>query len=310
MLEVNAITFLLLLEGFVLLTVTLLVLVIFTILRRRRRNRAVLALATRIKQGTGERNEKTGSFLDSVFHFDGEHREKVMTEIHDKELAFFRLLIDTLQQGQPRQLDTLDTALQEVIDAYKCLQPIEVEATDKPHQREITEARQQNQQLREDLSLVRNQMSNLIDEFSDMFGGGQGNRMTIDEVMEHLSEGRVETGPAMADDNPAIEQVADNGEPRDAVQEEGSSETGVDENLELAETASDDGTPIVQDKPEKAQLASIQSEATDAGSGSATDDDSDSAINDNSDSATEVIAGSDEGTDDAGVEKLPRVAQK
>ena len=97
------------------------------------------------------------------------------------------------QREKSSQVTTLDTALEQLIDTYKCLQPVEQEPVEDPLVREIEETRTQNQQLREELSVVRNQMSQMVTEFSDMFGGGQETALTIDEVMERLSESKNET---------------------------------------------------------------------------------------------------------------------
>ena len=83
---------------------------------------------------------------------------------------------------------------------------MELEATEDPLVREIEETRTQNQQLREELSLVRNQMSQLVAEFSDMLGGGQYTALTFDEVMQRLSEGKNEAQPELPPELPPAAQ--------------------------------------------------------------------------------------------------------
>ncbi|MEM7562573.1 MAG: hypothetical protein AAF353_05930, partial [Pseudomonadota bacterium] len=235
--------------------------------------------------GTADRREKTQAFLEAVYRFEGEQQQNAVNEIQQKEIQYFRLLIEALEQGKGKQIDPLDSALQELVNAYKCLQPVESDGSEEPVTQKLTEANQQNQQLREDLSVVRNQMSNLVDEFSDLFGGGQGNRMTIDEVMEHLSEGKAEKVTQLSSTNSEEGEASDSSEPQvkdesgeeaatrepaaqeesaqdEAAQEEAIQEEAIQEEAAQEEAAQDEAAQDEAAQEEAIQEEAIQEEAT------------------------------------------------
>jgi hypothetical protein len=192
-LEVNPVYLFLLAEGFGLLLLILCVWLVITLLRRRRKSNDLVELATQIKQRAPIRAGGTADFLQAVYHFEAEQLRTALESIETAETIYFQHLVDSLEQGESSQVTTLDTALEQLIDTYKCLQPVKQEVIEDPLVREVEEARTQNQELREELSLVRNQMSQLVAEFSDMFGGGQDTALTIDEVMGRLSMSKNET---------------------------------------------------------------------------------------------------------------------
>lgn len=112
---------------------------------------------TRIKQPAPIRAGSTADFLQADYHFEAEQLRAALESIETAEFACFQQLVDSLEQGKSSQVTSLDTAFEELIDTYKCLQPVELEPVEDPLVREIEETRTQNQQLGEELSLVRNQ---------------------------------------------------------------------------------------------------------------------------------------------------------
>ena len=205
MLEVNAVYMVLLAEGFGLLLLVLCVWLLITLFRRRRKGKDLVQLATQIKQRAPIRAGSTADFLQAVYHFEPEQLRAALECIDTAEIVYFQQLVDSLEQGKSSQVTTLDTALEQLIDTYKCLQPVDQEPVEDPLVKEVEETRTQNQQLREELSAVRNQMSQMVAEFSDMFGGGQETALTVDEVMEHLSASK---NKAQAELSPELPQVA------------------------------------------------------------------------------------------------------
>ncbi len=72
MLEVSAILFMLLTEGFGLLLLLMLLWSVYAVMKRRRKNRAVRQLVAQIKKQSTVRTQETGSFLQAIYQLDDE----------------------------------------------------------------------------------------------------------------------------------------------------------------------------------------------------------------------------------------------
>lgn len=188
MLEVNAIYFILLLEGFVLLLVLLLVWLLVTLIGRRRKRRDIEELAAAIKCRSSLRKQQTESFLQVVYQLEGEELRTTLADIDKHETDFFKHLIESLYRGKRAQIMTLDTALDNLVKAYKCLQPrIEVAPEeDEAVVEEISTLRGENEDLRSELSVANNKLSDLITEFGEIFGGGKDHQLTLQQVMDKV----------------------------------------------------------------------------------------------------------------------------
>ncbi len=188
MLEVNAIYFILLLEGFVLSLVLLLVWLLVTLIRRRRRRKSIADLATAIKGRSAAHRQQTESFLQVVYQLEGDDLRNTLTDIDKHETEFFQRLIDCLYRGGKAQIKTLDMSLDKLIKSYKCMQPrVEIPPLEQPEVvQEMTTLRGENDMLRGDLSVAQNKISDLITEFGEIFGGGKDHQLTLQEVMDKV----------------------------------------------------------------------------------------------------------------------------
>lgn len=188
MLEVNAIYFILLAEGFVLLLIILLAWLLVTLIRMRRRTQAVANLALQIRQRSNQRGEQTRTFLQTVYQLEGEDLNAALTDINRHESEFFHCLIECMQRSGSTGVGALENALNELVESYKCLQPrveeyperVEIDAA------ELTSLRGENDELRSELSLANNQLSNMIAEFGEIFGGGKDHQLTLREIMDKV----------------------------------------------------------------------------------------------------------------------------
>jgi len=188
MLEVNAIYFILLVEGFVLLLVLLLVWLLVTLIRRRRKRRDIAELTAAIKGRSSLRRQQTESFLQAVYQLQGEELRTTLVDIDKHETEFFKHLIESLYRGRRAQVTTLDTSLDSLIKAYKCLQP-RVEAAPEEEEavvEEIATLRGENEVLRTELSDANNKLGDLISEFGEIFGGGKDHQLTLQEVIDKV----------------------------------------------------------------------------------------------------------------------------
>ena len=82
-----------------------------------------------------------------------------------------------------------EAALERLIDSYKSLPPrvdeMTVEALEAIE--EVTSLRGENEKLRCELSLAKNKMSALIDEFGNMFGGGKDHELALEEIKQKVT---------------------------------------------------------------------------------------------------------------------------
>lgn len=200
MLEVNAIYFILLVEGFVLSLVLLLVWLLLTLIRRRRKRKGIAELAAAIKGRSASRRQQTESFLQVVYQLEGEDLRGTVADIDKHETDFFQHLLESLSRGGRAQINTLDMSLDKLIKSYKCLQPrVEVPPLEEPEVvQEITTLRGENEMLRSDLSVAQNKLGDLITEFGEIFGGGKDHQLTLQEVMDKVDAMKADHDSAAA----------------------------------------------------------------------------------------------------------------
>lgn len=188
MLEVNAIYFILLVEGFVLSLVVLLVWLLVTLIRRRRKRRGIAELAAAIKDRSASRRQQTESFLQVVYQLEGEDLRATLTDIDKHETDFFQHLVESLSRGGRARINALDMSLDKLIKSYKCMQPrVEIPPPEESEVvQEITKLRGENELLRNDLSVAQDKLSDMITEFGEIFGGGKDHQLTLQEVMDKV----------------------------------------------------------------------------------------------------------------------------
>jgi len=199
-LEVNAIYFILLVEGFVLSLVLLLVWLLATLIRRRRKRKGIVELAAAIKSRADSRRQQTESFLQVVYQLEGEDLRGTVADIDKHETDFFQHLVESLSRGGRAEINTLDMSLDKLIKSYKCLQPrVEVPPLEEPEVvQEITTLRGENEMLRSDLSVAQNKLGDLITEFGEIFGGGKDHQLTLQEVMDKVDAMKADHDSAAA----------------------------------------------------------------------------------------------------------------
>ena len=196
MLEVNAIYFILLAEGFVLLLILLLVWALITLIGKRRKSKRIAELQARLKNGSLSRGEQTKSFLQTTYHLEGEDLGAALADIDRHETEFFEHLVASLYRGGRMQLNTMDTALDKLIESYKCLQPRRESTTQEELAvQEVVSLRVENESLRSELSVAKNKLSDTISEFGDIFGGGKDHQLSLHEVVEKIDAMKADNDP-------------------------------------------------------------------------------------------------------------------
>ncbi len=189
MLEVNAIYFILLVEGFWLLLILILVWILIAIIRIRSKGKAVDSLVARFKKKADQRVVQTEAFLQAVYQLEEPDLRSALQEIEKHEQDFIQLLVASLQKGKAAHIGGLDAAFGQVIESYKGLQPrIEDQDGAAPQgEQEITTLRSENEELLSELSQARNSLNDMIAEFGNMFGGGKDHELDIHELKKKLA---------------------------------------------------------------------------------------------------------------------------
>lgn len=196
-LEVNAIYFILLAEGFVLLLVLLLVWTLIILISRRRKCRRIAEFKARLKGRSLRRSEQTRTFLQTTFHLEGEDLSAAQADIERHETKFYEHLVASLHRGNRVQLDGVDSAIEKLIESYQCLQR-HSESTPQQEleaEQEIVTLRVENETLRGELSVAKNRLSDTISEFGDMFGGGKNHQLSMREVVARIDAMKADNDP-------------------------------------------------------------------------------------------------------------------
>ena len=196
MLEVNAIYFLLLVEGFILLLVFVLLWILIVVIRIRRKGNSLRRLVQRFNKSADGRRQQTEAFLQAIYRLEGRDLQAALEDIEKHEAGYFKLLIEALRRGREPQIDGLDGALEKLIESYKCLQPraetagrasdsqpLEIEAV----QQEVDTLRSENDELRNELSAAQNNLSDMLAEFGNMFGGGKDHELDLHDLKKKLA---------------------------------------------------------------------------------------------------------------------------
>ena len=189
MLEVNAIYFILLVEGFVLLLCLILLWILIAVFRLRRRGEALRELAARFNRGREQRTGQNEAWLQAVYGLQDDDLSSELHNLNQHEHEFTRLLIASLKRGKSTHIGTLDTALEKLIESYKCLQPrvATISTGDDEKQQEITSLRSANDELRGELSAANNKLNDMIEEFGNMFGGGKDHELDLHQLKKMLA---------------------------------------------------------------------------------------------------------------------------
>ena len=188
MLEIDPIYLILLTEGFGLLSLAFVILLVVVWLRRSQHRAVIADLTARLKAGSSDRRQKTELFLQAAYDLEGEALRDAAQAIELRETEFLQHLIEALYRINREQMKLLDMSLDTMIDSYKRLEPRVVDESGiDPMARQVEELLEHNERLREELSIAKNTMSQMVAEFAEMFGGGHEHRLSVDQVKEKFS---------------------------------------------------------------------------------------------------------------------------
>ena len=190
MFEVNALLFIMLVEGFVILLLILLLILVLRIRVKSRNRNAVKQLVSQIKHQSSVRMEETGSFLQDIYELDGPDLKNAVKDIDAREKRFFQKIINMFLYSESGLLTGMDAAVAELVEPYKVLRPKAAEPVDSEEETNAVmqlEAKTiENEKLKRDLEETKDRMQSMIDEFGNMFGGGSDHDLAKHEVVDKV----------------------------------------------------------------------------------------------------------------------------
>ena len=190
MLEVNALLFITLVEGFVIQLLILLLMIVLCVGLKQRHRKAVKTLVSQIKHQSDTRMKETGSFLQDIYELDGVDLKKAVKDIDKREKKFFQKIIDIFLRGETSVLTAMDTAGAELIEPYKNLGPKIPEQIESENEKstllQIEKMSVENENLKQELEATKEKMQAMIDEFGNIFGRGSGHELAKHEVVGKL----------------------------------------------------------------------------------------------------------------------------
>ncbi len=198
MITINAAVFILLVEGLFVLLIALVFLVVLGHRRKTKKRKAVAQLVAQIKKQSEVRTQETGSFLQEIYQLEDDELKKAVSAIDKSEKHLFQKLIESYLTDNPELISSMDAAIAELIDTYKELKPKEQiiekgsEEKEKLLGEEIEKLRKERDNFKEELSITKETMGNMIAEFGNMFGGGADHELANFEVVEKV-EGKAVT---------------------------------------------------------------------------------------------------------------------
>lgn len=190
MLEVNALLFIMLVEGFVILLLSLLLMIVLRVRLKQRNRKAVKTLVSQIKHQSDVRLKETGSFLQNVYELEGGELKNAVKDIDKREKRFFQKIIDMFLRGETTLLTAMDTAVAELIEPYKNLRPKTHGQTESENESatlvQLETITAENENLKHELGATKDKMQSMISEFGNMFGGGSDHELAKHEVVEKM----------------------------------------------------------------------------------------------------------------------------
>lgn len=148
--------------------------------QRRRDLKAVKALIARIKQGRGEREQAIEQFLAQGMGLSDHALQKAKVATLRGELALLQRIAGVYRLRESAALARIDDDLYAAVEPYHALsgdgsaaQPEAQGDGESIDAGELDMLRKENQRLSDELSITMETMSRMLNEYSNMFAGGE-----------------------------------------------------------------------------------------------------------------------------------------
>jgi len=186
MIEISVALLTLLIEALVISIAGLVIWAVISLKKLARDRKAASTLVEQIKHQSQTRLESTGSFLNEKYSFEGDQLTKAVAAIDKAEKKFMQTMLQIYLKRDAERFESIDASLAELIDTYKSLTPLVPQAASAEVMQELETLRSSNDHLKEEFSITKETMSNMISEFGNMFGGGHEHELAKHEVVERV----------------------------------------------------------------------------------------------------------------------------
>ncbi|MBL7003170.1 MAG: hypothetical protein ISR69_04000 [Gammaproteobacteria bacterium] len=246
MVEVSALLFTLLSEGFIVLILFFIVMLVISVKRKSKDREAAKQLVDHIKLTSDDRTDSIKKYIVDASGIEGDELLLQSKKIDRLEKNFFTQLIRLYLKRDHSLLPEMDVNVQQIIEAYKSLLDTQGTGANVPQDesvvKEVASLKQQKEALEIELKITKSTMANMLSEFNGMFNGGDPSvenpkSAELSELAENsaLEEAMQEpeeiTETAKPQSIPALEDVAEMVE--EEVVEEEVVETNVEDSIDL-----------------------------------------------------------------------------
>ncbi len=229
--QIDSFLFLLLVELLLVTTAVAITVVVVSMSRKQKDKRAVRSLVGRIKEDRLRRKDETRDLLISRYGLDEDAAKELSTQIDRGERYFYQTMINTYMHRDHLLLENLNVEFESSVEPYRSLEVKGLakvtEAATESEAEELLAAggeaggdsaecerlRIENVRLSQELRITMETMGRMLNEYSNMFGGGAdsdgaGQRQLL-EMFEQMRDGLQQAGHLsiedVASDQPALE---------------------------------------------------------------------------------------------------------
>lgn len=188
--------------------------------QKKRDRQAADQLLERIRHQSEVRLHRNTKFFKEKYMLDAADLEQALRLIDHVEQRFIQKIINVYLNRDSKGLVKMDAFVAELVTTYQSLSP-EIPTTDLLRKlkknpaifEEIEVLRQLNQDLKEEITITKQTMNEMLNEFSNMFGGGADNSLDAQEIMDELqtkhSERNADTDQLPEDELDLLEKLAE-----------------------------------------------------------------------------------------------------
>ncbi|MCG8049224.1 MAG: hypothetical protein N0C89_18860 [Candidatus Thiodiazotropha endolucinida] len=203
MIEVSSLVALIVAEVLIGLVVLSGILVVFTLLRKGRIRRAAAHLAERVKTDKAKREQRLKVLLQDRYQYKEAELQQTLHNMMQTEMLLYQNVINGFLKDDQVHLQQIDVDVENLVLGYQGLEvsaPATSSTQTSDSNEEITQLKEENERLSEELRVTMDTMGRMLNEYSTMFAGGAdaGQAAAPPSTEETEDSERVDVGAAEA----------------------------------------------------------------------------------------------------------------
>jgi hypothetical protein len=268
MIEISQFTLALLLEALLGLSLVSGLLVFFNFRRKSQIRKAARHLVERIEQDKAKRSKRLSDLLTEGYGYEQSECDQVVHDIVQSEMRLYQNMVNSYLNQDVVAFQQTDVDVENLVLAYQGLRVPEAgsvpaqapAAASSGDSEEFTRLKEENERLSEELHVTMDTMGRMLNEYSTMFGGGEGT--SVDDTETSPGAENEESGEVINQG----EDQAERSESLDVIVEESSSDDsdnasdlGIIDEADIKEMIESVDTPLDTDEvPESDVLETSQ----------------------------------------------------